>query len=177
MNRPRIFLFVIVFMGCVMMAFAAKKEDIPPWMENIDASGRSTYLVPRGARRKVVGSQVLVEAPNEYVARRMYEIEEYLEGRFRKIERDQKEIKEELRAIKEMIDGLDKDAHIKIDLTNLTNTVEGLEKQIEEILAVKESAKLDEKADELIGIVEEAEEPKDIEGELGREDVAEKEGI
>jgi len=99
-------LFLAVLICFSAVAFAAKKQEIPPWMENIDDTGRSNYLVPKGAKREVVGSQVLVEAPNEYTARRLYEMENYLDRRFEKIEDDQADLTEALKELKGSIESL-----------------------------------------------------------------------
>lgn len=69
-------------------------------MEDVKAKGRSTYLVPKGAKREIIGSHIVVEPPNEYVARRIYEIEQYLDAKFAEIEKNQEKMKKELEELK-----------------------------------------------------------------------------
>jgi len=78
-------------------------------MEDIKVGGRSTYLVPKGAKREIIGSQIVVESPNEYVARRIYEIEQYLEERFTKIEKNQEELKKGLEELKKVLNEVKKE--------------------------------------------------------------------
>ena len=100
----------IVFVSAVVL-HAAKDNDKepPPWMEDIKVKGRSTYLVPKGAKRKFIGSQVVVEPPNEYVARRFYEMEKSLEESFARIEKNQEEMKIALEEIKNTLKKVKKD--------------------------------------------------------------------
>jgi len=106
----------IISLLCAVLLFSAiifaandKNEAPPPWMEDIKVKGRSTYLVPKGAKRKIIGSQVVVEPPNEYVARRLYEIEQDLEERFTKIEKNQEELKKELEEIRNALNEVKKE--------------------------------------------------------------------
>ena len=101
-----------------------KAREISPWMEDIDESGRSSYLIPKGAKRKVVGSQVIIEPPSEYVARRLYEIEEYLQRRFKTIEGRQEKFRKELEELKRSIGRLEKDNRFSQDLEALKGAVE-----------------------------------------------------
>ena len=78
-------------------------------MEDIKVKGRSTYLVPKGAKREFIGSQVIVEPPNEYVARRLYEMEQDLEERFAQIEKKQEELKSALEEVKKTLNKVKKD--------------------------------------------------------------------
>ena len=76
-------LCAIFLFPAILFAATDKKEDeLPPWMEDVKVKGRSTYLVPKGAKRELIGAHMVVEPPSEYVARRIYEIEQYLEERF-----------------------------------------------------------------------------------------------
>lgn len=102
------FVFVtIAYYG--LICFANDKEEMPPWMENVTLNGRSTYLVPKGAKREIIGSQVVVEPPNEYTARRLYELQQFLDGRFAQIENWHQNITQETDALKKEIESL-KDA-------------------------------------------------------------------
>ena len=138
MKRLKIITFFLIFLTYSAVVFAAQKKDkeIPPWMEDVKAKGRSTYLVPKGAKREIIGAHVVVEPPNEYVARRIYEMEGYMEERFNKMTEDQESIKKELKELKEIFIGIE----IKKELENLRESVEKIEKKRE----IKEERKLEE---------------------------------
>lgn len=157
MRLSRLIILSAVITLSVTASFAATK-DIPPWMEQIDDSGRSSYLVPKGAKRRIVGSQVLVEPPNEYVARRLYELEGYLERRFNEIEADQEQLKEDLTQIKDLIDDLN-EADKATQMEHLNTTIADLEVRFNELNAAVESLRPEEDTVEtdttdLIGAVE-----------------------
>jgi regulator of replication initiation timing len=105
--------FVLVFIladGLATVVMAREKE-IPPWMENAvsDLGARGVYLIPKGAKRKVIGSQVIVEPPNEYVARRLYEMEGYLQKRLGEMEKSQEDLKTKMEEMIEELKGLTAD--------------------------------------------------------------------
>lgn len=107
MKKFQIFSFFVLFALYSVAALAADKDkEPPPWMEDIKIRGRSTYLVPKGAKREVIGSQIVVEPPNEYVARRIYEMEQYLAERFKEIEEKQESLKKELEELKKVVEDL-----------------------------------------------------------------------
>lgn len=90
------FLFLFLVLGeSFLFAQPAKKEEIPPWMENVDKTGRSTYLVPKGAKVQKVGPTYVIETPNEYMARRFYE----LELRLDKMEQREEELDKKLESL------------------------------------------------------------------------------
>ncbi len=126
MKKLRILSFVLIFMCCAAIVFAVKAQEIPPWMEDIEASNRSTYLVPKGSRRKVIGSQIIVEPPNEYVARRLYEIERAFEKRFKVIEENQEKFRTEFEDLKQSITELKNDHRLDQDLAELKSAIEEL---------------------------------------------------
>ena len=103
-----IFLCFVFLSVAVLSAAKNKDKEPPPWMEDIKVKGRSTYLVPKGAKRKFIGSQVVVEPPNEYVARRLYEMEQDLEERFARIEKKQEELKSALEEVKKTLNKVKK---------------------------------------------------------------------
>lgn len=103
------FLCVVILSAVVLSAAKNKDKEIPPWMEDIKLKGRSTYLVPKGVKREFIGAQIVVEPPNEYVARRLYEIEQSLEERFARIEKGQKEIKADLAELRKALSNVKKD--------------------------------------------------------------------
>lgn len=142
---------LLIFMCCSVSVFAVKDKEIPPWMEKVDESGRSTYLIPKGAKRKIVGSQVIVEPPNEYVARRLYEMEGYLENRFKEIEEKQEQFKKLLDELQEGINELEAKSDSANDLEELKKSVEGLNEfkwKMEEGLMGQESAEETDQPDE-----------------------------
>jgi len=94
------FLMIMIFLFGIAFAAEDKEDEIPPWMESVDVRGRSTYLVPRGATREIIGSQVIVEPPNVYVARQIYQMEKYLEENLAKIKEEQANLKKELETLK-----------------------------------------------------------------------------
>lgn len=126
MKRFEAVVFFMFFMGCAVAVFAQKAKDIPPWMEDVEESGRSTYLVPKGSRRKIVGSQVIVEPPNEYVARRLYEMEEYLRARLDTIEANQEKFQKELEELETSVREIEAESGIDQDLEELKNVVNEL---------------------------------------------------
>jgi len=145
------FLFILMFLTSNIFARDNKEKEIPPWMEAIDQKGRSIYLIPKGAKRKKIGSQVIIEDMKEYVARKIYRMEERLfkieerftaiEGHFLKIEKyltekenDQEifmeEFREDLEQFKELIENI----QIKLDADegDQEDTLEGSAAQTEE---------------------------------------------
>jgi len=150
-KKIRVVSFFFFFMCCAVAVFAVKAKDVPPWMEDIEESGRSTYLIPKGAKRKIVGSQVIVEAPNEYVARRLYEMEGYLQRRFKKIEENQEKFRKDLEALKKSIGKPEKDNKLGQDLKELKSIVD----ELSEFKRIMEEP---EPSEELVGEPDENEE-------------------
>ncbi len=103
------FLCVLFLFSAIIFAANDKKKEVPPWMEDIKIKGRSTYLVPKGAKREIIGSHVVVEPPSEYVARRIYEIELFLDEKFAEIEKNQDEIKLKLQELKDTLNAVKKE--------------------------------------------------------------------
>jgi len=105
----------LAFYSSMVFAGNDSDEEIPPWMENVVINGKqkSTYLVPKGAKRKIIGSQVIVENPNEYTARRVYELEEFVKIRLQEIEKENEQFKEDIDHLKKMIDELKKEVGAK----------------------------------------------------------------
>ena len=100
---------ILFLFSAIIFAANDKKKEIPPWMEDVINNGRSTYLVPKGAKREIIGSHVIVEPPSEYVARRIYEIELYLAEKFAEIEKNQDEIKVKLQELKDALNAAKKE--------------------------------------------------------------------
>ena len=100
---------ILFLFSAIIFAANDKEKEIPPWMEDVINNGRSTYLVPKGAKREIIGSHVIVEPPSEYVARRIYEIELYLAEKFAEIEKNQDEIKVKLQELKDALNAAKKE--------------------------------------------------------------------
>lgn len=81
---------------CICRGFAQEEDqDIPPGMEKITVGRGAQVVVPQGALITKRGDLVVLEGANEYVGRKVAE----LEARLEKIEKDQKELKENLEAL------------------------------------------------------------------------------
>jgi len=119
---------IVMFYPLSVLAQQNKGKEIPPWMEDIKIKGRSTYLVPKGATHKIIGAQIVVEPPSEYVARRIYEMEAQMEEHFNKITKDQEEIKKEIQELKAVFLGTD----LKKELNALKESIEKIEQKKEE---------------------------------------------
>ena len=96
-------LLILISVGAGISANDQNDDETPPWMEKVDGKARGTYLVPKGAKREIVGAQIIVEPPNEYTARRLYEIEKYINERFEKVEGENNALKEQLTEIKNVV--------------------------------------------------------------------------
>src|SRR3989338_4238456 len=116
---PRVILMLIL--AALHLSFStgevtAEDKETPPWMEDVIAGDRKIYLIPKGAKKEVFGSQVTVESTEEYAARRIYEFEQFIEGRFKTMDENY--------------------AALKAEIDSLKNTVEQLQREISQ--AVKE---------------------------------------
>jgi len=103
------FFCVVILFSAIIFAANDMSKEVPPWMEDVKIRGRSTYLVPKGVKRKTIGSQIIVEPTNEYVARRIYEIELYVEDRFAQIEKTQAELRRKLEDIENILEEVQKE--------------------------------------------------------------------
>jgi len=121
LNTIKISGVIFVFMILSVVSFAGNQQDtdeeIPPWMEKVEMKGKNAYLVPKGTKRKMIGAHIVAESPNEYAARRIFEIEKSLEVRLEAIEKKQEEFQDklikELERIKETIKELEKKVSIE----------------------------------------------------------------
>jgi len=120
-NPPIGIISSLILMALAVTIYAANDKDkvTPPWMEDVKVKGRSTYLVPKGAKRDIIGAQVVVEPPNEYVARRIYEMELYLDKQFASMEETHNKLQKEIDLLKEQVDqiktGLESDEPAETD--------------------------------------------------------------
>jgi len=105
-----LYVLIAIFLIAICAGKAASKdkdEATPPWMEDIIAGERKIYLIPKGAKKEVFGSHVIVEATEEYVARRIYEIEQFLEERFKEIDQNHEDLLSEIENLKNIIEKLE----------------------------------------------------------------------
>jgi hypothetical protein len=89
-----IFLLLIVtqvFLTISIMAQENKEETMPPGMEIRLIKG-ARWLVPKGVLIRKKGDLIIFETANEYVARKLSDMEE----RIAKIEAEQKKLNEKL---------------------------------------------------------------------------------
>ena len=82
------------------MVFAQANSDrIPKGMEAIKLGGSGEWIIPKGAKVRKVGAQLIVEGTKEYVSRRFEEMEE----RFAAVEKNQEMLQEEVETLKGML--------------------------------------------------------------------------
>ncbi len=62
----------------VASAQDATKREIPEGMEEIQIGGSAKLIVPKGAKIRKGGAQVIVEGTKEYMTRRFFEMEQQL---------------------------------------------------------------------------------------------------
>lgn len=102
-NNPKlkVTIFILISSFSVIAFAQSNTQKIPPGMEivEIEGSGSGQLIVPKGAKTRKVGAQIIVEGTKEYMSRRFYEMEE----KFALIERNQEELKQEVRELKEII--------------------------------------------------------------------------
>ena len=93
MKKFIFFLLIVIpiFFTTFIMAQENKEEKIPPGMEIQEIAG-FRWLVPKGMLIHKAGDLVVLETPNEYVARKLSDMEE----RLAKIEAEQKKLNEKL---------------------------------------------------------------------------------
>jgi len=99
-----IFVATLLWNGSVEAA--TKENETPPWLENVITGERKIYLIPKGAKKEVFGSQVIVESTEEYVARRIYEFEQFMDGRFTEMDKQYKDLLTEIKALKNTVEQL-----------------------------------------------------------------------
>ena len=101
-----VFLLIPLCLSFGVCAVTAADKETPPWMEDVIAGDRKIYLIPKGAKKKVFGSQVTVEPTEEYVARRIYEFEQLMEERFKTMDEKYAVLFAEIEALKNSVDQL-----------------------------------------------------------------------
>ena len=87
----------VIFLSWVIFVFVQNDSNlnIPQGMEAITVGGSGKVVVPKGAKAKKIGAQVIVEGTKEFMARKFDEMEQ----RFAKIEADQENLKKQLEVL------------------------------------------------------------------------------
>lgn len=100
MRRLKAFILALVFIFSAVIVFAQfSEEKVPKGMEVITIGGSGQLIVPKGAKTRMVGAQIIVEGTKEYMSRRFEEMEE----RFAKMEKNQEDIKKEVESLQDLI--------------------------------------------------------------------------
>ena len=94
-----ILIFVFFFSGIAVFAQNEKKQEIPEGMEEIKIGGSAKLIVPKGAKTRKVGAQIIVEGTKEYMSRRFSEMTEQL----KRIEATQAELQEQLKTLEKTV--------------------------------------------------------------------------
>ena len=134
MKSLKICTFVFVFFFLQTTVFAQNEErltsqeipqrtgpEIPYGMEEIQIGGSAKLIVPKGAKTRKVGAQIIVEGTKEYMSRRFLETDERLE----KIEKQQLELQEQIKALEEA--GIKEHAELKTQLGELQESVKDVQ--------------------------------------------------
>ena len=102
MNKRKMFIVAVILFSSVIIVFAQSNriQNIPQGMEMIEINGEGggQLIVPKGAKTRKVGAQIIVEGTKEYMSRRFYEMEE----RLAKMEKAQGDLEKEVVALKEI---------------------------------------------------------------------------
>jgi len=98
MKKIKLVLLISVFVFSAVFTVAAqeKKGTVPVGMEEKEIEGRK-FIVPIGARFQKRGDLLVLESAHEYVARRLYEMEECL----KEIETTQQELGKKIEEVKQ----------------------------------------------------------------------------
>lgn len=96
---------IVFFLCCQVFVFAQEgnQPKIPEGMEAVSIGGSAQLIIPKGAKTRKVGAQIIVEGTKEYMSRRFEEMEE----RFARFEAAQEELKKEVQSLQEQLNGTD----------------------------------------------------------------------
>ena len=98
-------IFIFFFSAIIVFAQSNNSQKIPEGMEVIKIGGGGGQLiVPKGAKTRQVGAQIIVEGTKEYMSRMIYEMGE----RLTKIEKSQEDLKKEVETLKDIIKEMQK---------------------------------------------------------------------
>ena len=106
MKKLKISILIFIFSISAISAYgqSAFNREVPQGMEAVQIGGSGWLIVPKGAKTRKVGAQIIVEGSKEYMSRRFFEVEE----RLGKIEKNQDDIKKELDVLKDLVVGMQK---------------------------------------------------------------------
>ncbi|GEM_PF-254388 len=79
------FIFMLLVPAVVSLAEDEAVSKIPQGMEEIQITGSAKLIVPKGAKTKKVGAQIIVEGTKEYMSRRFSEMDDQLKQIEKKI--------------------------------------------------------------------------------------------
>lgn len=91
---------------CVARA-EGQSEEAPPGMEKVQVGKSTEVVVPRGTKVSKKGDLVVLESVNEYVARKMLEVEE----RLARIEEEQKVLRQQLEELSAAVEEMKERMH------------------------------------------------------------------
>ena len=89
---------VLLFLNFAV--FAESVQKVPEGMEAIRIGGSAELIVPKGAKTRRVGAQIIVEGTKEYMSRRFSEMEKRLAA----MEEGQKTLMKEIESLKNIIE-------------------------------------------------------------------------
>ncbi len=100
MEKIKIYLLILFILIAVPWVFAqtqsANAPKIPEGMEEIQLGGSAKLIVPKGAKTRKVGAQVIVEGTKEFMSRKIYE----LNARLEKLEKRQTQLENDIKTLK-----------------------------------------------------------------------------
>lgn len=115
-------------------------KEIPVGMEEMRLGSGATLIVPKGAKIREVGSQVIVEGTKEYMSRKFYELKETQA----KTEKTQTGFQEKLDAlnglIKEMSDRIASDELSRKELQGQLDDLQTQVKELKDKMAKQDNA-------------------------------------
>jgi peptidoglycan hydrolase CwlO-like protein len=108
MNKFYIAVLICIFMcgTTVSLAQETKKQEVPVGMEIIEI-GKAKVVVPKGLKVKKGTASVILESANEYVARRIWEMEQEIEEYKKQIE----ELRQEVDQLKKSLEDIKEGQH------------------------------------------------------------------
>lgn len=94
---------LLFFCPCLVFAQEGNKPEVPEGMEAVTIGGSAQLIIPKGAKTRKVGAQIIVEGTKEYMSRRFEE----MEARFAKLEATLDELSKELQSLRESLKNKD----------------------------------------------------------------------
>jgi hypothetical protein len=112
MARLKMVILLLAFLSSAIIVSAQGNNDpiIPEGMEAIPIGGGGGQLiVPKGAKTRQVGAQIIVEGTKEYMSRMVFEMDQ----RLTKIEKSQEDLKKEVATLKDVIEKLQENSGVE----------------------------------------------------------------